>query len=74
MRKSKNVFEPITDTIENASEDITKTMMLPSKENNKALEDLNTKFSEVMNDRDTLATWLISPLSKITNPENTSHF
>ena len=33
----KKFFEPITDTIEKTSEDLTKTMMLISTENNKAL-------------------------------------
>ena len=37
----KKKFEAVTDTIKNSSEDITKTMMLCSKENIKALESLN---------------------------------
>ena len=70
----KKVFEPVTKTIKDVSEDITKTMMKTSKENNLALENLNNKLLEIMNDRGILASYSMSPLSKITNPENTSHF
>ena len=35
---------------------------------------LNNKLVEIMNDRGILATYLMTPLSKITNPENTSQF
>ena len=45
-----------------------------STKNNQALENLNNKFLEIMNDRGILASYLMSPLSKITNPENTSQF
>ena len=48
--------------------------MSTSKENNKALEKLNDKLLERMNDRGIIASYLSSPLSKITNPENTSQF
>ena len=46
----KKIYEPLTGTIKNTSEDITKTMMLASKENNEVLENLNDKLSELMND------------------------
>ena len=49
-------------------------MMGNSLENNKALENLNDKLLEVMNDGGILASYLMSPLSKTTNPENTSQF
>ena len=48
--------------------------MLTSKGNNKALENLNDKLLEIMNDKGIIATYSLSPLSKITNPENTSQF
>ena len=70
----KKVFEPITKSLENTSEIITKTLTETSKENNLALENLNTKLLEIMNDRGILASYLMSPLSKITNPENTTQF
>ena len=42
--------------------------------NNIAIENSNNKLLEIMNDRGILATYLMSPLSKITNPENSSQF
>ena len=70
----KKVFEPVTDTIKNTSETLTKTLTDFSIEDNQALENLNNKLLEIMNVRGTLATYLMSPLSKITNPENFSQF
>ena len=70
----KKVFEPVTISPENASQDITKTMTENSSNNNKALENLNNKLFEIMNDKGILASYLMSPLSTITNPENTSQF
>ena len=66
------VFEPVTDTMKNTSEDLIKTVMLTPKENNKALESLNNKFSQLLNVRGLLGSHLLSSLSKITNPEKTS--
>ena len=68
----KLVFEPVTKTTKNTSEDLTKTLMLTSKENNKALENLNNKLLEKLND--ILTSPLLPLLSKITNLENTSGF
>ena len=70
----KKVFEPVTKSLENTSEKLTKVITESSKENNLALENLNNKLLEIMNDRGILATYLMSPLSKITNPENTTQF
>ena len=39
---------------------------------NKRLEDLNNKLLEIMNDRGIMASFLLSPLFKITTLENTS--
>ena len=38
------------------------------------LENLNNKLLEIMNDRGTLASYLLSPLSKITNLEKSAQF
>ena len=65
-------FEPVTDTTKITSEDLTKTMMLTSEENKKALENLNDKLLEIINDRGILASYSLSPLSKTTNLENKS--
>ena len=67
------MFEPVTDT-KKTSEDSTKTMMFTSRENNKALENLNNKLLERMNVTGIIASYMLSPLSKITNPENTSQY
>ena len=70
----KKVFEPVTKSLENTSENLTKAITESSKENNPALENLNNKLLEIMNDRGILASYLMSPLSKITNPENSTQF
>ena len=70
----KKVFEPVTKSIENTSQNITKTIAETSLQNNQAIENINNNLLEIMNDRGILATYLMSPLSKITNPENTSQF
>ena len=40
--------------------------------NNEALNNLNNKLLEIMNDRAIIESYLLSPLSKITNPENST--
>ena len=70
----KKVFEPVTDTIKNISENLTNTITETFNKNNKALENLNNKLLEMMNDRGILATYLMSPLSKLTNPEISTQF
>ena len=47
-------------------------MKLTSKDNNTALENLNDNFLEIKKDRGIIATYLLSPLSKITCPETTN--
>ena len=68
----KKVFEPISKSLENTSEKLTNAITDPSIKNNQAIENINNKLLEIMNDRGILATYLMSPLSKITNPENKS--
>ena len=70
----KKVFEPVTKSLENTYQDITKAIAESSSNSNKAIENLNNKLLEIMNDRGILAYYLMSPLSKITNPENSSQF
>ena len=70
----KKVFEPVTKSLENTSENITKAITETSIKNNQAIENINNNLLEIMNDRGILATYLMSPLSRITNPENTSQF
>ena len=70
----KKVFEPVTKSLEETSQDISKTITESSIKNNQAIENLNNKLLEIMNDRGILASYLMSPLSKITNPENSTQF
>ena len=71
MRK---VFEPVTKSLENTSENLTKAITETSIKNNQAIENIKNILLEIMNDRGILATYLMSPLSRITNPENASQF
>ena len=68
------VFEPLTDTLKKTSEKITKSITENSINNNKAISDLNEKILELMNDRGIIASYLMFPLSKIINPENSTQF
>ena len=70
----KKVFEPVTKTNKAVSENVTKTMVITSEANKKALEKLYNNFLEIMKDKGITASCLMSPLSKITNPENTSQY
>ena len=70
----KEVFEPVTKSLEKTSQSITKTTAESSITNNKATENLNNKLLEKMNDRGILATYLMSPLSKKSIPENSTEF
>ena len=68
------LFEPVTKSFKDVSEEVTKTITETSNNNNKALENFNNKLLEIMNDRGITASFLLPLLSKITNPENTSQF
>ena len=70
----KKVFELVTKSLENTSENLTKAITETSIKNNQAIENINNNLLEIMNDRGILATYLLSPLSRITNLENTSQF
>ena len=70
----KKVFEPVTRTIKDVSEDVTKTMMITPKEKNLAPENLNNKLLEILNDRGIIECYFFSTLSKFTNPDNTTRF
>ena len=47
----KKVFEPVTKSFENTSEDITKTITETSLKDNQAIENINNKLLEIMNNR-----------------------
>ena len=68
----KKLLEPVTDMFKKTSEDLAKTMMLTSEEYHKTLEILNNKLLKILYHKGILASNLMSPLSKITSPENKS--
>ena len=70
----KKIFEPTTKSLESTSQDITKTITETSIKNNQAIENLNNKLLEIMTDGGIISSYLLSPISKTTNPENTSQF
>ena len=70
----KKVFKPVTESIKDVSEDVTRTRTETSKENNKGLSNLTDKLLEILNDVGILAFYLFSPLSIITNRDPTSRF
>ena len=70
----KKLYEPLTDTIKDVSENITKTLTENSNNNNKAIEKLNEKILELMNDSGLIAPYLASSLVNVFKPENKSQF
>ena len=56
----KKVFEPVTKSLENTSQDITKTITETSIKNNQVIEDINNKLLEIMNARGILATHMMT--------------
>ena len=50
----KKVFKPVTETIKDVSQYVTKNLTESSKENNKALANTNNKFLCIMNIRGTI--------------------
>ena len=70
----KKVIEPVTKSLENTSQDITKTVTEVSFKNNQTIENLNSKLLEILKYRGIFAFYLLFPLSKITNTENSTQF
>ena len=68
------VFEPLTDTLKKTSENITKTITENSINNNKAIENLNEKILEMMNDKVLIAPYLASSLVEVFKRDNKSQF
>ena len=62
----KSLYEPLTDTIKNTSENI-KTISQTSIKNNKAISDLNEKVLELMNEKGLIAPYLASSLVNLLN-------
>ena len=71
---SKKLFKPMTDVIKSTSENITKTLTENAINNNKAIEHLNEKILELMDEKGMIAPYLVSSLSNVFNLENKSQF
>ena len=71
---SKKLFKPMTDEIKNTSEKITKSLTENSINNNKAIENLNEKNLELMDDKGMIAPYLASSFVNLFKPENKSQF
>ena len=71
---AKKVFKPMTDAIKNTSENITKYLTENSINNNKAIENLNEKISELLNDKGMISPYLAYSLVNLFKPENESQF
>ena len=68
------LFKPMTDAIKNTSENITKTLTENSINNNKAIENLNEKILELMNDNGIIAPYLTTSLVEVFKKDNKSQF
>ena len=64
----------MTDEIKNTSEKITKTITENSINNNKAIENLNEKNLELMNDKGLIAPYLTTSLVEVFKKDNKSQF
>ena len=72
--KVKQLRKPFIDTIETASDNLTKTISETYNDNNKAIEKLNEKVLELMNDKGLVAPYLACSLVNIFKSEKRSHF
>ena len=71
---SKKIIKPMTDVLKSTSENITKTLTENSINNNKAIEKLNEKTLELMDEKGIIAPYLASSLVNLFKPENKSQF
>ena len=70
----KEVFEPVTKSLEKTSENITKTITENSINNNKAISDLNEKILGILNDKGMIAPYLTTSLVEVFKKDNKSQF
>ena len=68
------VFEPLTNTLKKTSDNIAKTITENSINNNKAIENLNEKILELMNEQGLIASYLTTPLVEAFKKDNKSQF
>ena len=70
----EEVFEPLTDTLKKTSDNIAKTITENSFNNNKAIENLNEKILELMNDKGMIAPYITTSLVEVFKKDNKSQF
>ena len=70
--KTEKLFEPVTDTMKNSAEKLTKALTESSIMNDKDFNFLNIIFSEKNFDTGILASQLLTLFFEKTNPEKTS--
>ena len=68
------VFEPLTDTLRETSDNITKTITENSIINNKAIENLNEKILELRNDKGIITPYLTTSLVEVFTKDSKSQF
>ena len=68
------LFKPMTDELKNTSEKITRTLTENSINNNKAIENLNERILELMDDKGLIATYLVPSLVEVFKKDNKSQF
>ena len=73
-QKSEKLFEPVTKSVKDVSEKITKTLTENSINNNKAIEKLNEEILELMYDKGLIAPYLASSLVEVFKSDNKSQF
>ena len=71
---AKKIINPMTDTIKDTSDNLTKFITESSINNNKAIEVLNERFLELMNDKGLITPYLASSLVNLFKSENKSQF
>ena len=67
-------FKPMTDELKNTSEKTTRTSTENSINNNKAIENLNEKIFELMDEKGMIASYLASSLAEVFKKDNKSQF
>ena len=70
----KKIFKPMTDELKDTSEKITRTLTENSINNNKAIENLNEKILELMDEKGMIAPYLASSLVEVFKKDNKSQF
>ena len=74
LQNVEKLYEPLSDTIKYTSENSTKTITETYIHNNKAIENFNENFLELMNDKCVIAPYFAFSIVILYKPENKSQF